>query len=712
MGARRAQAMVVAVALAWCLTSGASALAQNVQVTLDGARLALSEPVLIWETAFPLLPAEAFLQSLGATVAWDPAQQQLVAELAGVHLLMLVDRPWVSLNGQRETIEYGLQTLTGVPYVPGPAVARLLGFEATWDAATATLALTSSVAATAQSRMTATLLAPPGREVPVILTVRVSESGAIRDVPLDQGATISRGRRGQPQERATVDDLAPGDLLVVGLTRQGVGVSVEATYVQQIGTIASIQSNQLTLEGAGTYPLGEGVRAVGSDGGPLHVLGAVGEGAILRLNPETNAVWGIFSQRRGSPAPPQTERPAIAAFVASRYDRPLRAGQLLHLRLLGSSGARAAVQLPWRGVEVTLEEAEPGVYSADYEIPDGMEIAGTHLTARLRNAAGQTATAQSDAQIVVDTATPRVYNLSPPPDSLIEPTQARIAASYQDRGPAGIDSATVAVRLDGKALTLEPAATASGVQLALDVLQPGRHTASIEVADLAGNTASETWEFTVQAPGARIVGVTHDAAAPLRPGQVITVTATVEAVGRRASFDIGEIVQGVPMQLQPETTTYQGAYTVREGDVVENAPVTVHFTDAGGMIHQATAAAPVTIVRPAPGPAPEPEAEIAFAITSPAQGARTGRRITPAGTGPPGRRVEWAIRYQKVILAGETGRGTATIAEDGTWTAAEEVDLRHPLLGMGDRYTLTAQLLGEGDEVLEELSVTFTASDR
>jgi len=144
---------------------------------------------------------------------------------------------------------------------------------------------------------------------------------------------------------------------------------------------------------------------------------------------------------------------------------------------------------------------------------------------------------------------------------------------------------------------------------------------------------------------------------------------------------------------------------VRQGDVAENAHVTVHFTDPGGTVHYAVVEARVTSVAP-------PEAEVALAITSPGQGEETGRRVTPAGTAPAGQRVQWVITYQKLILGGEVARGTVTVGGDGTWGAAGEVDLKLLLIGMADNYTLTAQLLGEGDQVVAESSVTFTAADR
>ncbi len=705
----RTRFFIIAMAVSMSLAGFSAMAADNVQVTLDGTDITPGEPILMWDMIFPLLPAQSYLQALGATVGWDAAAEQLDAELPGIHLVMWAGRNWATVNGQRENMEYGLETISGVPYVPGPATARLLGFNADFSADTLVLAITSPAAPEVEMQLAATLLAPPGEGVPVVLTVREQESGRVRDVPLDQRATIARGRTGDPTTPATVDDLQPGDLLDLGLTRQGVAATVSASYGQQLGTIASIQGNQLQLQEGGVFPLGEGVSAVGSDGTPLHVLGTAGEAAILRLNPATNAVWGIFSQRRGNPVPPDAAEPVIAGFFVPGYDTPLTAGETLQLVMLGSAGGTATVLLPGQATALTLAEIAPGVYAADLEIPDGMEIASTRLTGRLANAAGQSASVQSTVEVMVDTLPPRVYNMTPPPDGVVEAVQPRISASFQDRGPSGIDPSSVSVTLDGRDASPRAEVTATGFVRTPERLTPGRHSFGVEVSDFAGNTAMESWEFMVAATGPQIVGVTHDAAGPLRPGDTIAVSATVAATGQRANFDIAGVVNGVAMQLEPGTTTYTGTYTVREADRVDNGQVTVHFTDAGGTVHDATADTPVSIV--APEPEVEAPAAAAFSITAPEQGQQTGRNITPAGTGPAGERVQWVITYQKLILGGEVARGTATVADDGTWQADAPVDLKLLLVGMADRYTLTAQLLGEGDAVVDEASVNFTARE-
>ncbi len=80
----------------------------------------------------------------------------------------------------------------------------------------------------------------------------------------------------------------------------------------------------------------------------------------------------------------------------------------------------------------------------------------------------------------------------------------------------------------------------------------------------------------VPPPGrVRIVAVTHDAGAPMRGGETVTVTLR-GSPGGAATFDIFETVSAAPMrEISPGV--YQGTYRVRDGDNVTSAAVFGHL---------------------------------------------------------------------------------------------------------------------------------------
>ncbi len=672
---------------------------RNVEVTLDGEPMAFDGPILMVDMVFPMLPAESFLRALGADVTWSDDTLQLDVRFRGATIQMVRDRGWVLVNGERENAPWAVQTLNGVPYVPGPETARRLGFHVNWDREALSLVLTSPEPPVELRHVAATFLDVEGDT----LLVRPIGEVALQQVQAARDARFTRGRRDATPSGVAPSDLEPGDLLDLGLDPDGLAQTVRAGYAQALGTVTAVSGNQLTLDTGQTFGVGAGIRAYGSDGGVLHLLGVVGEAAILRLNPSTNEVWGILSQRPGNTQPPASDRPTIAAFVIPRYDGPLAAGETMELTVLGSAGARANVALADTGLTAALPEVQPGVYTTSFTVPNGMEIAGRHLTARLEAGGAQSDAVDSNTPVTVDTAAPSIEEMLPARNATVTAARPTVNARYADRGPAGIDRSRVTMTFDGRDVTADAQVTATQITYRPDELARGVHSVTVEVYDLAGNRATQTWQFTTQAQAAGgILTGQHSAQAPLVPGDELTVTMTVAEAGQGASFDIGDVRRGVPMQRQPDTTTYVGSYTVQQGDRAENVLVTLHFTAADGTVHDAQIPQRLTI---------RPPAEIPFAITTPAQGARTAERITPAGTAPAGSRVHWLVRYREAFLSGQLAEGTAVAANDGTWQAGNEVNLRVLLIGIADSYSVTARLLGAGDVVVNEQTVNFSVGD-
>lgn len=673
---------------------------QNVQVTVDGTAVTFEAPILMADMIVPLLPAEQFLGAVGATVAWDAAAQQLNVQRGDDAVRMWVGRDWADVNGERQNMAFSLSTFNGAPYVPGPATARLLGLDVGWDAAGLTLALASPQPPPAET-IHATLYEVADPEPPTTLVVRRLDDRLVRQVQLQAAPSITRGRQDGEASPVALAALQPGDLLELGLDEDGTARIVRATYAQALGTIATIRDNTLTLERGDSFPLGEGAQAAGSDGTPLHLLGAEGEAAILRLSPASGAVWGILAQRPGSPTPPETEAPRIACFVVPRYDRPLRGGESMPLRVVGSAGADTTVAIGGGAGTVPLAEAAPGVYQAAVEVPPELELAGNRLTARL-TAGGRTAEARSNVEVTVDNSEPRVYNMAPPQNAVLQETQVTVSASYQDRGPAGIDPAGVVLTVDGADVTADADVTAAAASVVVE-LAAGEHTAHIDVPDLAGTVTTQTWQFETRGGGGPVVAVEHDAAAPLRAGDTLTVRLTVRQTGREATFDIAGVAEAVPMTRVEGENAYTGSYEVRAEDPVGQTQVAAHFVADDGTVHDALAAEPITISEPAP---------VELTITTPAEGEQAARHIRPAGTAPPGSRVRWVVEYQEFIVTGEVAGGTVTAAADSTWQADDRVDLKIVLIGMADRYSLTAEQLNAEGEVVAEEAVTFTARER
>lgn len=698
-----ALAVILAITLittyAWAQDPGGEEAAANVQVTVDGNPVSFTGPVLMVNMQFPLIPAETFLHALGATTDWNAGAQRLDVQREDTSVQMWVGRNWVTVNGARQEMDFGLQTLSEMPYVPGPTTAELLGLDVQWDRAVLSLVISRPTTMPEGPTVTATLLELREGPPPTLL-VRVVDTGQVGEVPLSENPVIQRAAAEDTPMPAEAADLQAGDLLEIVFDETSIGVGVRATYAQKLGTIASIQGNRLVLQGGESYPLGEGVKAVGSDGRSLHLLAAVGQGAILTLNPNTNAVWRILAQRRGTTTPPATGDPVIATFMVPRYDVPLGEGGSLQIDIVGSAGATCSVQLGATGQAVTVPEGEPGIYTGAMTIPASLLIPDEFLVAQLEVDGATSPLVQSNRAVMIDSQPP-VLELPVPGDAAtIGDVNTHIRMKFHDGEGVGVDPSTATLSLDGTDVTA--GARVDEDQIFYDTpneLAPGQHNASASVADRLGNTATRAWSFTIEAPDEGILAVSHDADAPLTAGQTLTVTMEVAAPGQAASFSVDGVVEDVAMAQVGDTNTYQGGYTVQEGDATADATVTARFTGADGTQYEANAPEQISITAP----------EVAFAITTPAAGAQTGRRITPAGTAPPGSTVRWTVSYQEFILTGEVASAEVEANGAGIWEAANEVDLKLLLIGMADTYTLKAELVDEAGAVEQTETVQFSA---
>ncbi|MFW5868744.1 MAG: hypothetical protein ACOCX2_13055, partial [Armatimonadota bacterium] len=624
---------------------------------------------------------------------------QLEAELDDVTLVMWVDREWVTVNGARQDLAGGLQTLNGAPYVHGPETARLLGLDTRWDPAALTLATTRTRMMPEGTPVAATLLEV--RE-PASLLVRVNETQEISELPMAADPVVQRSEAEEDPGPASLTDLQPGDLLEIVLNEEAEVIGVRATYAQALGTIASIQGNELTLQGGQTHPLGARVQAVGSDGRPLHLLSAVGQGAILTLNPSTNAVWRILAQRRGTTTPPETAQPVIAAFTVTGYDRPLGQGDALQIRIVGTAGATATVQLGAAGPTVTVPEDDPGVYHGSMDIEADLLISDEHLLAQLETPDANSQTVRSNRAVTVDGQPPVLEEPLPRDGATIADANTHIGISFHDGDGVGVDPNTATLSVDGADVTGDAQVQPDG--LLYDTPEPlaaGGHSASASVTDALGNTATRTWNWTIGEADRGIQTVSHDADDPLNPGDTLTVTMEATAPGQAARFSIDGVADDIAMTQVGETSTYEGSYTVRQGDATAGATVSAVFRAADGTEYEANAPAQVIITAP----------EVPFAITTPAEDEEAGRRIRPAGTAPPGSTVRWTISYREFILSGNVNTGTVEADGAGNWQTAEEVDLKLLLVGMADTYTLKAELLDDEGAVQQTKSVRFEADD-
>jgi hypothetical protein len=153
-----------------------------------------------------------------------------------------------------------------------------------------------------------------------------------------------------------------------------------------------------------------------------------------------------------------------------------------------------------RGLD--LQEVRPGVYAGRYTIrrrddPDAFGRAvATLQRGHLRANARVDVRGRDDDRWDRDERPPVISDLTPDHGARIdERGRTRISARFSDDG-AGIDPASVRLRVDGRDVTGEARIEGDAVRFR-DDLALGRHSAELVVRDRAGNVARRVWNFDV-----------------------------------------------------------------------------------------------------------------------------------------------------------------------------------------------------------------------
>jgi hypothetical protein len=149
------------------------------------------------------------------------------------------------------------------------------------------------------------------------------------------------------------------------------------------------------------------------------------------------------------------------------------------------------------------------------------------------------------------------------------------------------------VSLDGRPATFADLQVSDAVTVRADPL-----TGEVRDVVAASTAASNGRSTVVPSNGAPSISSTQDnTAEPLRAGQSLHIVAT-GSPGAAASFDIGDMIVGVPMR-ETRAGHYEGSFDIGAGTNLVAAPVIVRFALAAGTA-QALAPDPATIITTPP----------------------------------------------------------------------------------------------------------------
>jgi copper amine oxidase-like protein len=279
----RPQRLLVSVALVVALGAGLASMAvaqtsaPYVKVLVDGGPVYFDQaPVMA--NGRVLVPLRGVFERLGATVAWDPASQTVLAQRGATSVSLRIGSPQAFVNGQAQFLDVPAMLIGGRTMVPLRFVSQALGADVNWNATTSTVQITSSQGAygvppssvppsvnyppsqnypptayppapPAPTTITGTVLRVNAAAYPGQLVVQTS-GGQIYTYNIVSGTSIIRtnavtGASGP----VSLNALVPGDTVQVTADQSGTAQSVQASYAPAPVSAGSITSVTVTPTG-------------------------------------------------------------------------------------------------------------------------------------------------------------------------------------------------------------------------------------------------------------------------------------------------------------------------------------------------------------------------------------------------------------------------------------------------------------------------------
>jgi hypothetical protein len=657
--------------------------AQTTQVIVDGQRVFFDQPPAVIGGRM-LVPLRGVFERLGAAVEWTPATNTVRAARPGAEVQLTVGLRQAVVNGRAVLLDVAPMIVGGRTLVPLRFVSEAMGARVDWDPATAVVYITSAGVAQPvpippppPAPLPAPVpppAAPPASSVvegvvfrvdalTVPPRIHVQRGNIIHAFEVTADTTITRigadGRRGVVIE---LDQVQQGDVVRVTADVRARAILIRVEAREATGRIDALTPRSIVLANGQSFRLSDGVRFFIDGREVSRAQLRPGMEVSLRLL-STGEVIEVAA--RGAQAAPPGPAVRIQSLTHNAA-RPLRAGARLTVTLRGTPGGEAAFDIFGVAGDLPMQETAPGLYTGTYTVRAQDNVVDGVVQGHLRVGTRVAPIVHADTPVTIDTLAPRIVRRLPDRGQTVPNVRPNIMILIEDPGGSGINTDAVRLIVNGRDVSGRAAVTAGAISYNPPEPLFDRVSVRVILADLAGNTTDERYDFfAAVSQGALVRSVTVHPTI-VRVGDVLTVSATGEP-GGRGTFSVQGIAQDIPMTEAPnQPGTYLGTYRIRPQDAAAtDARVTV-LLRRGTASGQAEASARVTVLGADRVAAP--------VITSPEPGRRLGDPIVVRGTAPPGHRVVVRVDYQGSVLLfsvrGTYGQVSTTADDRGQWAVS------------------------------------------
>lgn len=473
-----------------------------IAIVINGVRLPVEPPPILYHGEL-FVPVRRTIEALGLQFIQNGKHIQTQVGAKSVQLTLgsreaLVDGQPLELDAAPIEVKY-------VTYVPLRFFTDVLGASAAFDRAQHTVNIVAQlvgvsangllVAHTSVERFgTVTALdldsSPP--------TVTLEYNAEVHTVPIGSNAIVEmHDVAANVTVPGELGDVRPGDFTRIYMTRQGHVERVEDAFGSYTGRIAAATASEFVLtDGHVIAP--DRTTEIVLDGRTASLADLqVGDLVTVRYNVVSNEVRTILVSRTEAPESPQPGAPAISS-IALDASRPLRPGDVVTVTMHGTPGGAATFDIGSYVTSIAMAPSESGVYTGTYTIPQGANFSDVPIIGHLRVGNANAPDATAPQQLSASSTPPGVTDFAPDEGAVVNTASPAIYATFSsDAVPVNPSSITLWV--DGRDVTSESVRTAAFIQyLPQYNYRSGPVRVTVRVADLAGNTTTRSWTFTIR----------------------------------------------------------------------------------------------------------------------------------------------------------------------------------------------------------------------
>ncbi|GAC1393358.1 MAG: hypothetical protein NVSMB31_12670 [Vulcanimicrobiaceae bacterium] len=473
-----------------------------ISVFINGAPLSIDPPPRFIGRRL-MVPVRRILDALG--LPFDRIGKKIETQVSDRTIWLTTGSPEASVNGTRLTLDAPTVEVKGVLYAPLRFFTAGLGAQASFNKKTQQVQISSALAG---ESTTVVSTGNSTREYQGIVqaidndsqppSITVTSGASVKTIAVSSSARVSISDVvANTTVPGTLQDIHVGDYSKVSVRKDGIVDHVVAEFASRHGKIKAVSGNTLVLSG-GHVLIPTGITSLSLNG-----LGAkvgdlqVGDSVTARYNLDTSEVREIIATRRAT-GPPAPAGPVSIMSLEPSLSRPLRQGESFDVTMHATPGGQATYDVGSYFANLPLRETAPGVYTASYTIPRGANFSAAPLFGHLRVGTTEAVRAQSMLEISASSTPPGINDIAPEEGQTVNNAQPSIYATFV-AGAVPVSVSSVVLIINGHDVTASSTRSPTFIEYhPMLSYSDGPVRVTVRVADLAGNTATKSWTFSIR----------------------------------------------------------------------------------------------------------------------------------------------------------------------------------------------------------------------